>query len=174
MTGRMTSSAASQPDYTGQQDSIRAISQADDMETLEVAESSPTQYSVFTKVQKRWIIFLAAYAGWFSTLSSFIFFPAINNLADDLHTTVEKVNLTVTSYLIVSGLAPSLVGEAAETFGRRPTYIISLSIYLVANIGLALQSSFPALFVLRMIQSAGISGMCMWMRLCLWHWSRVV
>jgi len=159
----MTSSGPAKSICTGQQDPINTISQADRMEIAEPTESSPTQYSVFTKVQKRWIIFLAAFAGWFSTLSSFIFFPAIPTLAEDLHTSVEKINLTVTSYLIVSGLAPSLVGEAAETIGRRPTYMISLSIYLVANVGLALQSSFPALFVLRMLQSAGISGM--WMTL---------
>ena len=37
--------------------------------------------------------------------------------------------------------------------------MVQLFIYVVANVGLALQSSFAALFVLRMIQAAGISGM---------------
>ena len=124
----------------------------------EPSETIPELYSVFSKPQKRWIIFLAAFAGWFSTLSSFIFFPAIVAIANDLHTSVERINLTITSYLIVSGIAPSIMGEAAENLGRRPVYIAALSIYISANIGLALQSSFPALFVIRMIQSAGISG----------------
>lgn len=121
-------------------------------------EAREALYSVFTKPQKRWIIFLVALAGWFSTLSSFIYFPAITALSKDLNIPIEKINLTITSYLIVSAVIPSMVGKAADTSGRRPIYIAILAVYLASNIGLALQSSFPALFVLRMIQAAGVSG----------------
>lgn len=131
---------------------------SDQSRTARSRAPGPELYSVFSRPQKRWIVFLAAFAGWFSTLSSFIFFPAITAIANDLHTSVEKINLTVTSYLIVSGLAPSFAGETAENYGRRPVYIVAFLIYISANVGLALQSSFPALFVIRMIQSAGISG----------------
>ena len=117
------------------------------------------RYSVFSKWQKRWIIFLASFAGWFSTLSSFIFFPTIPTLAQDLHTSVGNINLTVTSYLIFAAVAPSIVGSFADTSGRRPAYIAALMAYIVANIGLATQSSFAALFILRMLQSASISSM---------------
>lgn len=60
--------------------------------------------------------------------------------------------------MVVSGVVPSLIGTAADTLGRRPIYVPALTIYLVANIGLAAQRSFPALLVLRMLQSAGSSG----------------
>jgi MFS family permease len=115
-------------------------------------------HSTFSKWQKRWIIVLASFAGWFSTLSSFIFFPAIPTLAQDLHTSIEKINLTVTSYLIFAAVAPSIVGNVADTSGRRPSYIATLIVYIVANIGLATQSSFAALFILRMLQAASISS----------------
>ena len=115
-------------------------------------------YSLFTKSQKRWIVLLAAFAGWFSTLSSFIYYPAIPALSGDLHTPIQKINLTVTSYLIVSAFVPSVMGRAADTLGRRPTFIVALSMYSASNIGCAVQSSFPALFVLRMVQAAGVSG----------------
>lgn len=46
----------------------------------------------------------------------------------------------------------------ATTYGRRPVFITTLTIYVAANISLALQSSFGLLFFLRMVQSAGISG----------------
>lgn len=42
--------------------------------------------------------------------------------------------------------------------GRRPAYIIGFIIYTGANIGLALQSSYAALFVLRCLQSSGSSA----------------
>ena len=115
-------------------------------------------YSTFGAGQKRCIIVLVAFAAWFSTLSSFIYFSAISPLATDLHVSIEDINLTVTSYLIVSGLAPSITGGCADTFGRRPAILAALLLYVASNVGLAVQSSFVALFLLRMVQSAGSSG----------------
>jgi MFS family permease len=115
-------------------------------------------YTLFSKNERRAIVVLIALAGWFSTLSSFIYYPAISIIASDLDTTVALINLTVTSYMIVSGIAPSVVGDASDTFGRRPLYMLTRTLYIAANIGIALQQSFVALFFLRMLQSAGISG----------------
>ena len=42
--------------------------------------------------------------------------------------------------------------------GRRPAYILGFIIYLGANIGLALQKNYAALFILRRAQSTGSSG----------------
>jgi MFS family permease len=115
-------------------------------------------YSAFTRRQKNAIIGLAAFGGWFSSASSFIYFPAIPAIAEDLNQSIENINLTVTAYLIVSGIIPSIIGNAADRFGRRPVLIVALTVYLGSNIGLALQSSFGLLFFFRMVQSAGISG----------------
>ena len=123
------------------------------------ADGASTQtYSAFFKNRKRWIACAASFAAMFSGLSSFIYYPTIEPLANALHTTVELINLTITSYQIVSGVAPSIIGDMADRTGRRPVYIIALTIYTAANLGLALQSSYPGLFVLRMVQSAGSSG----------------
>lgn len=115
-------------------------------------------FSTFTAWEKRWILFLGAFAAMFSPMSSFIFYPAITSMAEGLGVTTGLINLAVTTYMIVSGIVPSLLGNAADKLGRRPVYIVALSIYFVANVGLALQNSFPALLVLRMVQSAGSSG----------------
>ena len=116
------------------------------------------EYSLFTKTQKRYVVFIVAFAGMFSPLSSFIYYPAIYTLATDLGTSVEAINLTITSYMVVSGIVPSILGSIADRLGRRPIYLLSFIIYFAANVGLALQHSFPALLLLRMVQSAGSSG----------------
>jgi len=120
--------------------------------------SPPPPYSAFSSRQKKGIVSLVAFAGWFSSLSSFIYFPAIPFMASDLGVPTEKINLTVTAYLIASGVFPSFIGEAADNVGRRPVLIVTLLLYVAANVGLALQSSFGLLFFLRIVQSAGISG----------------
>ena len=116
------------------------------------------KYSNFTKGQKRWIVLLVAFAGMFSPLSSFICYPAIHTIALDLGVTITLINLTVTSYMIVSGITPAVVGDMADMVGRRPVYLATFMMYFAANIGLALQKSYPALLILRMLQSAGGSG----------------
>ena len=133
-----------------------ATPRSKDEESIAVQESAA--YTVFSKQQKRWIVFFIAFAGMFSPLSSFIYYPAINSLASSLHTTVEAINLTITSYMVVSGITPSVLGGCADQIGRRPIYVFSFLVYFIANIGLSLQNSFSALLVLRMIQSIGSSG----------------
>ncbi|KAL3471492.1 major facilitator superfamily domain-containing protein [Aspergillus californicus] len=118
---------------------------------------SDAPYSVFTKPQKRYIVFLASWAGFFSPVSSQIYFPALNSIADDLGVSSALINLTLTSYMIFQGLSPMFVGDFADKAGRRPAYLVCFLIYIAANIGLALQDNYAALFVLRCLQSAGSS-----------------
>lgn len=120
----------------------------------------PVPYSLFTKNERRGIVAMVALAAWFSTLSSFIYYPAIPMVAKDLDSSIAMINLTVTSYLVVSAIAPAVVGDAADMFGRRPLYAVTLILYIAANIGIAKQQSAVALLLLRMLQSAGISGIC--------------
>lgn len=115
-------------------------------------------YSIFTRSQKAWIIVIAAWAGWLSTASSFIYFPAIPFMASQMGVSVQQINLTVTSYLIASGVFPTITGSLADMYGRRITLLVSLLVYAGVNVALAVQRSFPVLFVLRMVQSAAISG----------------
>jgi MFS family permease len=126
--------------------------------TAEELQDTGLQYSVFAPWQKRCILLLAASAGWFSSISSFIYFPAVPFLAGDIGVSIEQVNLSITVYLIVSGIAPTFSGSAADVFGRRVVLLSMLAVYLVVNIGLALQKSLGALLVLRMLQSAAVSG----------------
>lgn len=79
-------------------------------------------------------------------------------MATDFGVSVTLINQTVTSYLIVAGVAPEFMGDLADQGGRRPAYILMFILVVGSNIGLALTRSFAGLFVLRMVQSAGASG----------------
>jgi hypothetical protein len=66
-------------------------------------------YSVFSKNQKRYIVFTASWAGLFSPLSSLTYLPALMMLSRDLNVSVTLINLTLTSYMVRSILMePSL------------------------------------------------------------------
>ncbi len=79
-------------------------------------------YSLFTKPQKRLIVFLIAFAGMFSPLSSFIYYVAITSLSQDLDVSIELINLTITSYMVVSGITPALISDLADMTGALGVY----------------------------------------------------
>ncbi|OAR03060.1 hypothetical protein LLEC1_04717 [Akanthomyces lecanii] len=120
--------------------------------------SSPPPYSAFSINEKRYIVVLVAYAAWFSTTSSFIYYPAIHLLSEVLGVSVEKINLTVTTYMAVATIAPTLVGDTADQIGRRPVYIATLSLYASVCIAIASTKSYNVLLGLRLMQALAISG----------------
>ncbi|OCK79420.1 putative MFS transporter [Lepidopterella palustris CBS 459.81] len=115
-------------------------------------------YSIFTLNEKRWMVLLLTLAALFSPISSTIYYPSLTTLAKDLHVSNSLINLTVTTFMIFQGLAPAFIGSFSDTQGRRPAYLACFVIYIGANIGLALQTNYAALLVLRMVQSSGSSG----------------
>ena len=115
-------------------------------------------YTAFRPAPKRVIILLVAVAGFFSPFSAFIYFPALDSIAPALNVSIQLMNVTVTMYLVVQGIVPSVFGEMSENIGRRPVYLAAFVIYILASIGLAIQDSYGALLALRMLQSAGSSG----------------
>lgn len=124
-----------------------------------LSDHAATPYSCFSKRQKKMIVFIISFTAIFSPISSFIFFPAIHALSNGLGVSIERINLTVTSYMVVSGIAPAVLGDMADMTGRRVVYFLTMGIYCIANVGLAVQSSWTALLLLRMLQSAGGAGM---------------
>lgn len=119
------------------------------------------------------IVFLVSLAASFSPLSSNIYFPALDLIADDLQTSNATFALSVSIYMydmlspmmseltdsrVAQGLAPSFWGPLADNIGRRQVLIYTLLLYLAANLGLALTSNFPLLMVFRFLQATGSSS----------------
>ncbi|KAJ8660832.1 hypothetical protein O0I10_003475 [Lichtheimia ornata] len=86
-----------------------------------------------------------------------IYYPALNAIKEDLNTTTENMNFTVTVYIIAQALAPALWGPLADRTGRRPMFLLALLTYTISCIGLALAPSYPVLLVMRLMQSFGAS-----------------
>ena len=118
----------------------------------------PTPYSLYTDPQKLLIISLAAYSAWFSTLTSFIYYPALSTLSHTFDVSISGINLTITSYMAVATIAPTLVGDTADVLGRRPVYMAILTVYVGANVVICLANSYEALLSLRIVQALAISG----------------
>ena len=122
------------------------------------AASIGDAYTVFSTPTRRFIIAMVTISAVFSPMTANIYFPALSPIAADLDVSIGLINLTLTTYMVMQAIAPPLVGDLGDTAGRRPAFIICISIYVIANLCLALQHNYAALLVLRVLQSAGSSG----------------
>ena len=100
-------SAIDQVDHTSSEDGDleRAQTAQDDTspahgQDLATVSTIGPVHSVFTKNQKRFIVVMASFGGFFSPVSSNIYFPALNALEKDLGVTSTLINLTLTSYMV--------------------------------------------------------------------------
>lgn len=76
----------------------------------------------------------------------------------DLNVSIQQVNLTITSYLVIQGIAPLIWGPLSDTIGRRPIYLASFSIYVIANIALSFTPNYAVLVTFRAMQAAGAAS----------------
>jgi MFS family permease len=115
-------------------------------------------YSAFSSTAKIAITAVATLSGFTSPLTACIYYPVLGAIAADLGVSISHANLTVTSFMVFQAVAPTLIGDFGDSVGRRPAFAVAFLIYLVANIGLALQRDYVALLLLRCVQSLGSSG----------------
>ena len=154
-------STAPKPEDTTQSDSVEATDSVSNAEAELRSLPSPSTerdppYHIFNKKRKWLLVYIVSIAGMFSPLSSNIYFPAINAISRELHVSTSLVALTITVYMVVQGLAPSLWGPLSDgPYGRRLIFTCTLGIYIGANLGLAFTANYPMLLVLRGVQAAG-------------------
>jgi MFS family permease len=115
-------------------------------------------YSIFSKKKKIVIVTIASISAFFSPFSSNIYYPAIRIIQEDMHVSSNMINLTITMYMVFQGISPLFWGSVADMIGRRPVFIVTFMVYIVACIGLACAKTFGTLVALRMLQSFGSSS----------------
>lgn len=108
----------------------------------------PYEYRNKTKWLITLIVALSAAAG---PLGSSIFYPALAQLASDLHTSHTVANLTIALYMLAMGIFPLWWSSFSETLGRRSIYIISFCLFVVFSILSAISKSISMLIVMRIL-----------------------
>lgn len=92
------------------------------------------------------------------TISPFsidMYLPGFPAIAKDLETSIDLVQLSLTSYLVGIALGQLLYGPLLDRFGRKVPLYAGLLVYIVASIGCALTLSVESLVFMRFIQAIG-------------------
>lgn len=84
--------------------------------------------------------------------------PAMGALAESLNVGRETASLTVTVYLWIYGGAMLFVGLPADRFGRRPTLIVSLFVFLAGTSLAMIAESLNMILLARAIAALGAAA----------------
>lgn len=109
------------------------------------------------KQQKSYFI-LVLILGALSTISPFsvdMYLPAFPAIAKSLSTTISRVQLSLTSYLIGIAIGQLFYGPLLDKFGRKKPLYMGLWIYVAASIGCSFTSSVESLILMRFMQAVG-------------------
>lgn len=102
--------------------------------------------------------FLIVILGTLSAIGPFsidMYLPGFPAIAADLHTTVARVALSLSSFFIGISAGQLIYGPLLDRFGRKNPLYFGLSLYVLASIGCALATSVDALVGLRFLQAIG-------------------
>ena len=104
--------------------------------------------------QKGLIWFLAALVG-FGPASIDLYLPSFLDIARDLHTSYDSVQLTLSTFLVGFSVGQLFIGPLSDRFGRRPILIGGSVLYAISSVLCAMSSGIEALIALRLLQALG-------------------
>lgn len=84
-----------------------------------------------------------------------MYLPGFPAIAKDLHTTVEHVALSLSSFFIGISFGQLLYGPLLDRFGRKKPLLIGLVVYILTSVGCAFAATADALIILRLMQALG-------------------
>ena len=93
-----------------------------------------------------------------SALDQTIVATALPEIADDLHG-FDNLSWVVTAYLLSTTVTVPLYGKLSDLYGRRPLFVVSITIFLVGSALCGLAQSIGQLIAFRALQGIGAGGL---------------
>lgn len=116
-------------------------------------------YTSFTPRGRMCIVLVVGFAAIKSPLTATAYLPLLPILEGKFNASSQAINMTLTIYIIFQAISPAVFGPLSDTVGRRPIYLLTLTIYALANLGIALnRHNYGALLLFRALQSLGASA----------------
>lgn len=123
------------------------------------ANCEKEEYSAFSSTRKAIILGIVTFAGFLGPASGNIYIPILPLLQREFRVSSTCINATVSVFMFTFAFAPLFWSSWADFGGRKTLYLISLLVFLLANLLLAvLPANIGALFVLRIVQAFGASS----------------
>lgn len=99
-----------------------------------------------------WLLALLTFSG---TLAMHIFVPALPSAGADLGASTGAMQMTVSVYIFGLAVGQLIYGPVSDRFGRRPTLMAGLVLYIAAGAAAGLAPGIGALIGARLLQALG-------------------
>ena len=80
---------------------------------------------------------------------------ALNPIRDELHTDISTIQWIVTGFFLANAAVVTVGGYLASRFGRKPVFIIGLTVFTIGSALCAISPSIGLLIVFRVLQGVG-------------------
>jgi EmrB/QacA subfamily drug resistance transporter len=120
----------------------------------EIAEAG----GVMTHRQILFVIFGLMAGMFLSALDQTIVGTSIRTISDDLNGLSQQAGVT-TAYLILATISTPIYGKLSDLFGRRPLFLIAISIFLMGSVAAGFAQDMTQLAAFRAIQGLGAGGL---------------
>ncbi|MGD9161745.1 MAG: multidrug effflux MFS transporter [Desulfobacteraceae bacterium] len=96
----------------------------------------------------------------FPMMATDMYLPATPMIKEQLNTSVELVNSTLSTFFFIISFSGLLFGPLSDRFGRKPIILTTISVYVLASLACVFSTNIYFLIVSRVFQAVGCgSGM---------------
>ena len=107
------------------------------------------------EINRSLLIFILGLLSAIGPFSIDMYLPGFPTIATDLHTTVDYVAYSLSSFFIGICAGQLICGPLLDRFGRKAPLCIGLVLYIAASIGCSLSNSVESLIAFRFLQALG-------------------
>jgi EmrB/QacA subfamily drug resistance transporter len=93
-----------------------------------------------------------------AALDQMIVSTALPSIASDLGS-LNHLSWVVTSYLVTSTATAPLYGKLSDVYGRKPAFVVSITLFLAGSVACGLAPTMNALILFRALQGLGAGGL---------------
>jgi|LSQX01.1.fsa_nt_gb DHA1 family bicyclomycin/chloramphenicol resistance-like MFS transporter len=94
----------------------------------------------------------------FPMMATDMYMPALPTIKDQLNTSIELVNLTMSGFFFIISISGLFFGALSDKFGRKPVIMVSLTLYVISSIACAISTTIYFLIYSRLFQAIGCAG----------------
>ena len=87
-----------------------------------------------------------------------MYLPGFQDIATDLNTSIERIQLSLSSFFVGIAAGQLFYGPLLDRFGRKKPLVVGLLIYLISSLACAFTDSADSLIALRFLQALGSCG----------------
>lgn len=124
------------------------------------ASSIKPEAAGLSPAPKNYVLFVVfiAIIGAFSSLVNDMYLPTIPSMMREFHTTPSMTQMGISMAMAGMGLGSVLWGSASDRYGRKPTLIISLIIFVLATVASLFSHDITFFIICRLFQGLGAGG----------------